>query len=268
MKEVLSGNDITFIRDLTRQAGDLALSMQHEPFDIQRKRDRSIVTHIDRDIQDLILKELTERFSGMRFVHEEQFDLESHPIRKGELTAVIDPIDGTAVFSMLLPLWSVSVGIFLGHTPLYGFVYAPGCDLFFHNDNTASYCNGNQLKADNTMTVDSETSILCSSENIRQFDFNFPGKIRNLGSTALHACLTADNRRNRVLAFAGNSSLWDWAGALPILDHAGVSVTYMDGNKPDLREVVDNRYAFLDHLVAYNTVDVKEIQKIFRQREV
>jgi fructose-1,6-bisphosphatase/inositol monophosphatase family enzyme len=203
----------------------------------------------------------------MHFVHEEHFDLESLPIRREELTAVIDPIDGTAVFSMHLPLWSVSVGIFLGHTPLYGFVYAPGCGLLFHNDDTTSYCNGYPLKADNDMTIDSETSILCSSENIRQFDFDFPGKIRNLGSTALHACLTADNRRNRVLAFVGNSSLWDWAGALPVLSHAGVAVSYLNGSKPDLREVADNRYAFPDHLVAYNTLKVNEIQKIFQRRE-
>ena len=131
------------------------------------------------------------------------------------MSAIIDPIDGTAMFSMHLPEWCVSVGIFRGYTPVYGFVYSPGFDMLFYNDDSNAYLNGRPLKADRNISVDNETNIFSASEVSNRFIVDFPGKIRNLGSTALHACLAADNARNRTLAFIGKSNIWDWAGAVP-----------------------------------------------------
>ena len=99
-----------------------------------------------------------------------------------------------------------------------------------------------------------------------RFIFDFPGKIRNLGSTALHACLTADSARNRTLAFIGKSNLWDWAGAVPIVQKAGCQVRYISGEEIDYRAVINNKFRLLDFIVVYNSKDFKFIRDVFRQR--
>ena len=165
------------------------------------------------------------------------------------------------MYSMHLPIWCVSIGIFFGFTPAYGFVYSPGCGMMFHSDNESSWLNGNRLSIDNNLDIDNETNIFYSSE-IRDVKINFTGKVRNLGSTALHACLTTDNMRNRTLAFIGKSYLWDWAGAIPVMEKAGVTVRYIDGRELDYAKIIENNYEFEDYAVAYTCSDFEAIRKV------
>ena len=110
--------------------------------------------------------------------------------------------------------------------------------------------------------IDSETNIFCSSE-ASVAGKKFPGKIRNLGSTALHACLTADNSRNRLLAFIGKACLWDWAGAMPIISKAGGNINYLNGSPIDIKRIIKNSYALEDYVVVYNTDNFDLIRSYF-----
>lgn len=264
MDRILSDNDINFFLDTIRKAGSTALHMQRGDLDIQRKEDSSIVTQVDLWVQDFLINEISGRFKDFQFVCEEKSNL-NMDFPDNKISVIIDPIDGTAVFSMRLPLWCISIGIFIGTVPLYGFVFSPGSDLLFHTDNFNSYLNGRKLFSDPDIRIESETNIFYSSE-IRDINIRFPGKIRNLGSTALHACLTADNRRNRLLAFIGKSYLWDWAGAIPVILKAGVKINYLDGRDLDYMAIIKNNFALADYAVAYNAKDFTKIQNIFMRR--
>jgi len=260
-KNFLSGDDIKFFIEIVKSAGDSAFNFQKTDMDIYRKEDRSIVTEADLNSQNFLIEKIESRFTGFNYLCEENISGGS-TLSPDKINIIIDPIDGTAMFTMHLPFWCVSVGIFAGYTPAYGFVYSPGCDLLFYTDNNNSFLNGHKLEVDYNTPIEKETNIFYSSE-IKGVKINFPGKARNLGSTALHACLTTDNRRNRLLAFIGKSYLWDWAGAIPVVEKAGGKLSYLDGREIDYREIAANGFELEDYAVAYNCDDFALIQKIF-----
>lgn len=251
----LDSSDISFIRTMVKEGGLMARDLQHTGINVHRKNDSSLVTEADYAVQNYIVSSLAERFPGIGFITEENYEKCTSIIEENALTAVIDPIDGTAMYTMGLPLWCVSVGIFSGYTPVYGFVYAPGADMFFYSDNDGSYLNNQPLHADRELNPDNETTIFYASEikDLRLHDF--PGKVRNLGSTAFHACLTVDNRKNRVLGFIGRSFLWDWAGAIPVIQGAGGRVIHLSGNPIDYHELINSECRFTEDLIATGIVD-------------
>jgi myo-inositol-1(or 4)-monophosphatase len=260
-KNFLSGDDIKFFIEIVKSAGDSAFIFQKTDMDIYRKDDRTIVTEADFRAQKYLIDKIKSRFTGYNFISEENIS-DSATLLEDKVNVIIDPIDGTAMFSMHLPFWCVSLGLFAGMTPAFGFVYSPGCDLFFHTDNDNSFLNGKKLEITKNTPIENETNIFYSSE-IKGVKINFPGKARNLGSTALHACLTTDNRRNRLLAFIGKSYLWDWAGAIPVVEKAGGKLSYLDGREIDYRKIAANGFELEDYAVAYNCDDFALIQKIF-----
>jgi fructose-1,6-bisphosphatase/inositol monophosphatase family enzyme len=257
----LSQNDISFFLELVNSAGSAALQMQRGILDVQRKEDTTIVTQADIWVQNFLTARISERFKDFQIISEEKTNY-NMDFSEDRISIILDPIDGTAMFSMHLPIWCISIGIFKGYTPVYGFVFSPGSDLLFYNDNHSSYLNGKKLTSDPSIKIESETNIFYSSE-IHGVKINFPGKVRNLGSTALHACLTADNSRNRLLAFIGKSYLWDWAGAIPVILNAGVKLKYLDGRDLDYKAIIENDFGLEDYAVAYNAEDFEVIKNIF-----
>ncbi len=264
MGHILSIDDINFIKNAVIEAGVSAGRIQKGKLKVHRKEDSSIVTEADHMVQDYLIEKIGSRIENIQFIHEENFDRRTNHINEEGINCIIDPIDGTAMFSMHLPLWCVSVGIMQGYRPVYGFVYSPGSSMLFHNDDENSYLNGKIVKVNKDMVIDSETNIFSSTEIYGKFYVDFIGKVRNIGSTALHACLTVDNRRNRVLAFMGKSYLWDWAGAIPVIKKAGGNIKYLNGEELDIKNIIENRYELTDFALAYNSDSFSNIRQIFR----
>jgi myo-inositol-1(or 4)-monophosphatase len=249
-----------------KEAGEMAQNIQKGDLQIERKKDLTIVTAADYAVQEHLIEKLSLRFRNMNFIHEENFDRGFVNVDEETISAVIDPIDGTAMYSMHLPFWCVSLGIFKGYEPIYGFVFSPGSDLYFFNDNFNAYCNMNIVTIDDNIVIDRETNLFYASEAEKQFNVTFPGKVRNLGSTALHACLITDNRRNRALAFIGQSYLWDWAGAMPIILKAGGNIKYIDDTDIDFKKVINNNYQFEKNMLAYTGNDFNKIRSFFKEK--
>ncbi|MBN1533063.1 MAG: hypothetical protein JXA20_10410 [Spirochaetes bacterium] len=263
MDRSLKARDIAYLHDSVLKAGKKALTVQRKGVSVRRKEDASIVTQADTMVQEYLATRILRRFGEVNFVCEEESDLPRKQLTPETITAIIDPVDGTSMFSMYMPIWCVSLGIYLGYRPLYGFVYAPGMDMFFHNDDDAAYVNRRRVRVMTQFTIDSETNIFYATEIYRRLLITFPGKARNLGSTALHACLTVDNARNRTLAFIGKSYIWDWGGAIPVILKAGGGLRYLDGSHFDFREVAENGYILPDYLLAYTYHDFSAVRSIF-----
>ncbi|MCP4133512.1 MAG: inositol monophosphatase family protein [bacterium] len=268
MNNLYNDSDFEFYKSLILEVGRIALDLQKSELEIERKSDSSIVTQVDTKIQELLIKEISGKYPGINFIHEENFDrTQASDISDDTISVIIDPIDGTAMYTMRLPIWCVSIGIFKGYTPLYGFVYSPGSDMLFYNDNDHSYLNNNIVTVDENIKIDKETNIFYASEIKMIYRINFPGKVRNLGSTALHACLTVDNKRNRLLAFLGGAFLWDWAAAIPIILKAKGHVRYINGKEVDYKKIIENHYLLTDYLLVHTTDDFESIQNIFQRIE-
>jgi fructose-1,6-bisphosphatase/inositol monophosphatase family enzyme len=266
MNNLFNSADFAFFKSLLTEAGELGVDMQKGVLEVRRKQDGSIVTQADPAIQELLIGRISERYAGFHFVYEENFTGGTPDVEDETVTVIIDPIDGSAMYSMYLPIWCISIGIFRGYNPLYGFVYSPGLNLYFHNDDRNAYLNDEIKLVEKVVHLDSESNIFHASEVHSAFFIDFPGKVRNLGSTALHACLTVDNARNRAVAFIGKSNLWDWAGAIPVILKARGRLRYHSGADADYRAVINNSYMFPDFLIAYNVPDFETIKKIFVRR--
>ncbi len=261
----LNEEDILFIKQAITTAGDIALQYQQKGLQVNRKLDKSIVTQADLAVQNFLIKILSEKYTNANFIYEEEFDLKTNPLLESELTFIIDPIDGTAMFSMEMPIWCISVGIFSGTLPLYGFIYAPVAGIFCYNDNDHAYYNDTITTIDSNLKIDSETNLFSSSEIQKEYFVSYKGKCRNLGSTALQSVLIINNRINRTLAFIGNSCLWDWAGSLPVILKAGGKVRYLNGDDFDIEKVIANNYVLPDHLITYAINDFAFVQDIFKK---
>lgn len=254
-----SQNDIEYIKALMDEAGKLCMSVQNNNLKISRKNDSTIITQADIEVQEMLVKGISARFSEMKFIHEEQQENNLKEVQEDTWLAVIDPLDGTAVYSMGLPTWSISVGFFYGFTPKYGFVYSPSSGLFYHNDDTAAYRNGVPIFTEREMKIDSESNLFVTAEIFRTYHVNFPGKVRNLGSTALHGCLVADNVKTRTIAYIGRSYLWDWGGVIPVLLRAGGLLRYLSGKPVDIPEILANGCALPEYCIAYSICSFEAI---------
>jgi len=230
--------------------------------EVSRKDDSSIVTEADFWVQNYLVDNIAKKYPDFNFVYEENGTSEMQG-KEDSINVIIDPIDGTAMYSMGLPIWCISVGIFNGFEPAYGFVYSPASNLFFYNDDTASYLNDTPVHVNNAIEIDHETNIFYSTELKGKIDINFEGKARNLGSTALHASLIADNCRNRVLSFIGKSYIWDWAGAIPVIEKAGGMVRYIDGSKIDYGELMKADFSMKNFVVATAKENFDSMKEIF-----
>ena len=263
--------DIQFILQLIKEAGDKALQYQKGPIAVQRKLDASIVTDADVAVQQFLISSLADYFSKksqkINFIYEENFEGTETDLTEETISIIIDPIDGTAIFSMGLPVWCISIGVFFGETPQYGFVFAPAADMLFHNDDTYAYFNNEIISVDSRMHIDNESNIFYASEIQKIYYIDFPGKSRNLGSTALQASLVANNQKTRALAFIGSSCIWDWAGALPILLKAGAKIKYINGEEFNIHRVIENDYYLPEYLIAYTVDDFSYIQSIFKDHQ-
>jgi len=256
-------NDIECMTGLLREAGEIGRSIQRKGVHARRKEDQTLVTEADLEIQRFLVDGIRRAFPGMKFVHEENQSENFRDIDAATPLAVIDPVDGTSVFSMGLPTWSVSVGFFSGYQPRYGFVYSPGCGMLFHNDDAKAYLNGEPVAVDTGMRIDSETNLFVTAEMYQNYRIRFSGKVRNLGSTALHASLVSNNGVNRTLAFIGQSYLWDWAGAIPVILKAGGFLRYMSGREVDFREIMENSFRIPEYCVAHSAGSIDMIRNIF-----
>ena len=241
--------------------------MQQRGFSLSRKKDLSIVTDADILIQEYLYRKISARFKDAVVICEEGFEPDINLMDEKKMSVIIDPIDGTAMLTMGLPFWCVSLGIFDGFKPVYGFIYSPACGLFFSNDDGNAFCNGTVIKTDKSLAPESETNVFFASEFIKDYDLAVVGKIRNLGSTALHAALVAYNTKSRGIAFVGGGNLWDWAGALPILQRAGADVKYMSGKDIDFSAIAANGYRFLEVMLAYSSENFEQARKMIVKRQ-
>ena len=97
---------------LLRPDGDVA---------VESKRDGTVVTALDHDVEERLADRLTVAFPGHGILSEERRTTSPDT----DWAWVIDPIDGTSNFTCRLPYWCVSVALAHEGTPVLGVVDAP-----------------------------------------------------------------------------------------------------------------------------------------------
>jgi myo-inositol-1(or 4)-monophosphatase len=197
---------------------------------VEYKDDDSMVTDVDVLIQRRLTAEIAAAFPHDAVAGEEGVP-RSQPSVPGHLWA-LDPIDGTNNFGRRLPGFAVSIGVLARGQPLIGAVYDPLADQLF----TACIGHGAWRNAER-LAVRAVPLGPRSLVSVRTpfvdgvppavIDWLTRYRIRRTGSTALQLCYVATG----ALAFVHDhaASLWDIAGAAPVVLEAGARFTTAGG---------------------------------------
>jgi myo-inositol-1(or 4)-monophosphatase len=196
-----------------------SVSSAKGPFDL--------VTEADHAVESMFAERLSRSFPAHEMIGEER------GLRRGEGESgycwVIDPLDGTVNFAAGHPCFAVSLALFRDGSPVIGWVYDPVHDEQFRAiRGGGATLNGSPIgpSADRSgvfpvglSTGFIEWALACSggemlAEVIRRF-----GKIRILGSQALHLCYVAAGRLR--LAASVEAKLWDDAAGALIVTESG-----------------------------------------------
>ena len=230
--------------DNVRTAGQMALDAQRDLNSLGRglKEDGSIVTRTDRQVEEYLYAEIARRYPEANVLTEET--ARSFDARK-PYTFCIDPIDGTDVYSQGMAGWCVSVGLLdRGLAPVAGILSAPRLDLLFVADvGRAATFNGAEIRLpDETQPLSERANLMVPSRMQRFLDIRrFPGKIRSLGSAALHLVYPLVYRAVYAAIQVPGAHIWDIAGAHAICASLGSCFEYIDGSAVYYAPLVDGR---------------------------
>ena len=196
------------------------------------KEDGSVITETDLTISKRILSVVSSLFPEANIISEETLTTFNPD---APYTFVLDPIDGTDVYSQGLPSWAVALGVLdKDRKPVGAYISAPrwgiGEDsLFVRLDpGSALLINGEPwaLSGDK----DRPTQITMGSSGQRLMDFsNFHGKIRIFGSSILH--MLAPVIYSHIQGCVNQSCyVWDITASHAVLLASGMDIQYVDGS--------------------------------------
>jgi len=126
MKQELSA-DLTAVRDLALQAGEMLLDSLGKVMRIEQKSATEFVTDVDRRVEDMLIGEIQKRFPGDSILAEESGASQG----SGERTWYVDPLDGTTNYAHGYPFFSVSIACADSTGLRFGAVYAPYLDELY-----------------------------------------------------------------------------------------------------------------------------------------
>ena len=230
--------DFDAVIALVEAAGRLAMqSYRVEFLDSDRKADGSVVTAADLAVQRLLVDGLRRLTPDYGLVAEEEELHEDAP-----MLWVLDPIDGTSSFAVGAPGWGISLGLLdAARQPIAGMFCAPawGQTWLARPDGSPPTLDGRPLPPS---VADPDRTFLCDSKLVRAFSLStFDGKVRSLGSTAMHVYLAATP--GYTAACLTHVHPWDLAGAQAIAERVGVEFRYLDGTPVDYSPLLPDHVA-------------------------
>jgi fructose-1,6-bisphosphatase/inositol monophosphatase family enzyme len=199
------------------------------------KNDGSVLTEADMYIDSYLKNIITQDFSNSVLITEESGKIENNHIQNPDFYFILDPIDGTDLYSQGAPGWCIALGILDKNLfPCGCMIFAPRWGvgikegLFFRLDPEGVLLL-NQKPFTAKEQSSSVTQIVMSSNTHRYLDLSkFTGKCRVFGSCIIH--LLAPIIHIKIdAALCTSGYIWDIAAAHSILLHLGLALVKPDG---------------------------------------
>ncbi|MFO1413731.1 MAG: inositol monophosphatase family protein [Burkholderiales bacterium] len=218
-------------RHIAREAGRVALDYfrRRSELVVETKGVSDYVTRADRDVENLIRRELATRFPQDAFLGEETA---SDFVPGGGGTWIVDPIDGTHNFLRGVPYWNVAIGYVENGRTEVGVVFDPCSDALYHARRGAgAWCTaeGRDTPLRTAPTRDLAGSYIVLGHHDRSFEARYFGirrrmmeagiAMRNFGSAALQLAHVACGRLDAFVEL--ELSAWDAVAGLLLVEEAG-----------------------------------------------
>ncbi|GAB4024006.1 inositol monophosphatase family protein [Spirosoma koreense] len=203
---------------------------------IEYKGLNNLVSYVDKETEKQLVEKLNKLLPEAGFITEEgTTGQEADPTA---LNWIIDPLDGTANFIHGLPVFSVSIGLAQGKTPLAGVIVDPSRNECFSAwQGGGAYCNGSRIAVSPATQLGE--SLISTGFPYYQFDqmqqylniletlMQQTHGLRRMGSAAIDLSYVACGRFEAFYEYNLNS--WDMAAGVLLVREAGGIVTDFAG---------------------------------------
>lgn len=227
-----------FVENTLRKSGASLLELYGRG-NRELKFDDELVTEAENTAWEIISSKIAGSFEGhvfLRDLSDEEMDGEHAP----RFLWIVDTLDGAASFQAGMPVWGISAALFEKFWPVLGFLYLPVTgELYSAYAAREAFLNDHRIKVRKDPTIDNESLVLVYSRFHNDFASNFPGKIRNLGSSAGHLAYVARSAADACIM--KNVTVRDLAAGSIILEAAGGEIRYMNGNRFHVGDILDGR---------------------------
>jgi myo-inositol-1(or 4)-monophosphatase len=236
---------IEFIKSAGNYAQANQANIDFAGENLKAKRLRDILTETDMEISRRFAEFVRSEFADLDYIivdEESVADLGADPMReikKHEYAFVIDPIDGTLTYSVGLPYFGVSIGVFKDQQPLIGAVFAPSLGLLAYSGEKQAWIEENGVRRELTRLAETAPLVVsswgCEPEpaalravNVREANF-YALVVNGLyAATGALRCWATDK---------GN--IWDYAGVYTLFAKVGVEMFDPVTNSP-IRNLFDD----------------------------
>lgn len=230
-------------------------------FHEMRKGDIDVITEADNESEQKIISILSKEFPEHQIFAEESGMHES----KSEYKWIIDPLDGTLIFSRDFPEFAVSIALAKSNEIILGVVYNPMTDEMYYaekgkcaylNDNKISVSKRNKLiecmisTAIGNLVGEKMTGLLAMIKELAPKTKRF----RDGGSASLNMCYIASGKLDGYWEMMLKP--WDFAAGKIIVEEAGGKVTSGTEDDFDVMNPV---------VIATNGLIHNDIQKVVRK---
>jgi myo-inositol-1(or 4)-monophosphatase len=225
--------ELEVVRALAVEASAVALARASR-VTAEEKANRSFVTDLDRDIEQVIRRRLGERFPDDQVTGEEYAAGGGSGPRRWS----IDPIDGTGNLVHGLPLWAISIGLLDRGEPVLGVIAIPPLgEQYWAVKGQGAWRDGQQLQARDAEEIHYQNNICIGTNALRVIDpRTVPGRLRDLGSSCCEQVFVAANRL-QACTFLGEA-LHDIAAGVVISSEAGCAFGTLRGERISPAEMV------------------------------
>lgn len=224
---------LEFAKEFAYQAGEVMLKHFKVGVESSEKDDLTIVTKADQEINDLLIKAVSDKFPDHSILGEEK-SLDN----KSEHVWLCDPVDGTVPFSKGLPISVFSLAYVEGGVPLVGVVYDPFTKrLYSAVKGEGAYLNNELIKVsdkklDYKATMDIEwwpeaqydIDSVCHNLSMETGVY-----VLHLGSVIQAACMVASGQLEAGVFAGTKGKSVDMAAVKVIVESAGGLVTDIYG---------------------------------------
>ena len=236
-------NMISVFRRLCLEAGEIVMKFYNkENLDIILKKDNSPVTLADKKADDHISTGISEHFSAIPLITEEQAQTHSG---KHDSFILVDPLDGTKEFISRNGDFTINIAYIENGEPVLGIVYAPAKKRLFYTHPSYGAVeeyqpfnedSHNRLKLLEPRAPDNENLIMVASKSHRNKDteeyiarYNVL-ELKGAGSS-LKFCLLASGEAD-IYPRLGKTMEWDTAAGQAILRASGGKVVKYEDYTP------------------------------------
>jgi len=234
---------ITQLEQLVRQVADeqIVPRFTSGKFGKHTKLDGSVLTEVDKNVQDKIESKLKELWPDIGFLGEEMSVEQQQQTMSNSAVWCLDPVDGTSNFASGIPFFGVSLALIEDRESHIGLVYDPiRKECFTAVKGKGCWLNGVALAQVKKELSTPELKEMIAVVDLKRLLKPDSKKLltaicdkhpyrsqRNFGSCAVEWCWLAAGRFQ--IYIHGGQKLWDYAAGILILKEAGGNASTIEG---------------------------------------